>query len=54
MPSVLRFDYREYAIRASLNRKELGRRLSGKRPPISEGTVKKIAWAEEHNYWTGE
>jgi hypothetical protein len=53
--SILSFDCGEYAIRTALKKEGYIRRVSRKKPPLSEENRKKrLEWAKEHEDWTDE
>jgi len=55
IPVILGLDCSEYAIRSAFKREGYVRRVSRKKPPLSDDNKKKRkAWAEEHVSWTDE
>ena len=55
IPSILGWDCGEKAIRTAFKREGYVRRVSRKKPPLSEENRKlRLAWAEEHENWTVE
>lgn len=55
IPGILGFDCGEKAIRTAFKKEGYVRRLSRRKPPISEENRKKrLEWAKEHIDWTNE
>ena len=55
IPSILGLNCGEYAIRTAFKREGFVRRISRRKPPLSdENQKKRLKWAQEHIDWTDE
>jgi len=55
IPGILGLDCGEWAIRTAFKKEGFARRVSRKKPPLSEENRKKrLEWAKEHVDWTDE
>jgi hypothetical protein len=55
IPGILGLDCGEYAIRTAFKKEGFARRVSRRKPPISEeNRRKRLEWAQQHVDWTDE